>query len=144
MIDFAVWDALLQQYVDAQGKVNYRAWKREQPQTLRDWLSPLEQIRLDPNLNVEEQLSLWINLYNAFTIATILERYPLRSIRPQILGFPNWLAFLWFFYRPAHRFAGQRYRLAQIENQCLRQQLQEPRIRCYEIKPIAQKLSVSN
>ncbi|MHC5917742.1 MAG: DUF2252 family protein [Nostoc sp.] len=31
-----------------------------------------------------EQLALWINLYNAFTISTILERYPIESIRPRI------------------------------------------------------------
>jgi len=31
-----------------------------------------------------EQLALWINLYNGFTISTILERYPIESIRPRI------------------------------------------------------------
>ncbi|WP_202985788.1 DUF547 domain-containing protein [Nostoc sp. UIC 10630] len=46
------------------------------------------------NCNNFEQLAFWINLYNAFTISTILERYPIESIRPRILGISNWLAFL--------------------------------------------------
>ncbi|EAW44583.1 hypothetical protein N9414_05939 [Nodularia spumigena CCY9414] len=31
MIDFEPWDQLLRQDVDHQGRVNYLAWKREQP-----------------------------------------------------------------------------------------------------------------
>ncbi|MGV0103889.1 hypothetical protein NSTCB13_02528 [Nostoc sp. DSM 114160] len=39
MIDFEPWDRLLRQYVDRQGRVNYIAWKTEQPEALADWLS---------------------------------------------------------------------------------------------------------
>lgn len=126
MIDFAVWDSLLHQYVDQQGRVDYRAWKKQQPQTLTDWLANLE--LLDQNLTRDQQLALWINLYNAFTISTILERYPIASIRPTIIGLPNWLGFLWFFQRRVYRFSNQTYSLAQIENQILRDRCQEPRI----------------
>ncbi|WP_341530893.1 DUF547 domain-containing protein [Nostoc sp. UHCC 0302] len=128
MIDFEIWDTLLRQYVDELGHVDYVAWKREQPQALADWLSSKKQVHLESNLNPLEELALWINLYNAFTISTILERYPLESIRPQVLGIPNWLAFLWFFQRRAYYIFGKRYSLAQIENQILRDKLQEPRI----------------
>ncbi|MBD1938879.1 DUF547 domain-containing protein [Microcoleus sp. FACHB-68] len=128
MIDFSPWDALLRRYVDDQGRVDYLAWKNEQPQTLAGWLSNLAQPATQLDLNFNEQLALWINLYNAFTISTILERYPIDSIRPKILGMPNWIAFLWFFSRPAYSFAGNRYSLAQIENKILRDQLNEPRI----------------
>jgi Protein of unknown function, DUF547 len=128
MIDFAVWDELLHQYVDPQGRVDYSAWKSHHPQTLTHWLTTLEQLDLNPDLTREQQLALWINLYNAFTVSTILERYPIASIRPLIFGIPNWLAFLWFFQRQVYRFAQQTYSLAQIENQMLRDRLQEPRI----------------
>ena len=128
MIDFEPWDTLLRQYVDEQGRVDYLAWTREQPQALADWLSSKKQLHLESNDNAFEQLALWINLYNAFTISTILERYPIKSIRPQILGVPNWLAFLWFFQRRAYDIFGKRYSLAQIENQILRDKLLEPRI----------------
>ena len=127
MIDFAVWDSLLRQYVDSQGRVDYRAWKQQQPQALANWLA-IQPPLLDPSLTREQQLALWINLYNAFTVSTILERYPIASIRPVILGIPNWIAFLWFFQRQVYRFADQTYSLAQIENEILRGRLQEPRI----------------
>lgn len=128
MIDFAVWDSLLHQYVDSQGQVDYRAWKSHHSQTLTHWLAALERLDLDPNPTHEQQLALWINLYNAFTVSTILERYPIASIRPSVFGIPNWLAFLWFFQRRVYRVAHQTYSLAQIENQILRDRLQEPYI----------------
>ncbi|OUL30527.1 DUF547 domain-containing protein [Nostoc sp. 106C] len=128
MIDFEPWDTLLRQYVDEYGRVDYLAWKTQQPQALSDWMESQKKLLLNSNSNNLEQLALWINLYNAFTIATILERYPLKSILPQFLGIPNWLAFLWFFQRRAYNIFGKRYSLAQIENQILREKLQEPRI----------------
>ncbi|QLE49548.1 DUF547 domain-containing protein [Nostoc sp. C057] len=102
MIDFEPWDRLLRQYVDQQGRVDYFAWKTEQPQALGDWLSSQTNLDFPSNCSTFEQLALWINLYNAFTISAILEMYPLESIRPRILGIPNWLAFLWFFQRRSY------------------------------------------
>jgi Protein of unknown function, DUF547 len=128
MIDFSTWNDLLHQYVGSQGRVNYQAWKNKDSKTLTQWLSALESLDLDPTLTLNQQLALWINLYNAFTIATILERYPIASIRPSILGVPNWLAFLRFFQRRVHLFAGQTYSLSNIEHQILRDRLQDPRI----------------
>ena len=123
MINFSVWDSLLHQYVDQQGRVDYRTWS-QQPQALANWLASLEPLDLDPNLTHDQQLALWINLYNAFTVSTILERYPIASIRPVILGIPNWVAFLWFFQRRVYRFSRQTYSLSQIENDLLRDRLQ--------------------
>ncbi|QIR35350.1 DUF547 domain-containing protein [Tolypothrix sp. PCC 7910] len=128
MIDFDAWDRLLRQYVDQQGRVDYLAWKTEQPQALDDWLQSQKHLHLNYQMNVMEELALWINLYNAFTISTILKQYPLKSILPKFLGMPNWLAFLWFFQRPIYEIFGKHYSLAQIENQILRNKLKEPRI----------------
>lgn len=128
MIDFEPWDKLLRQYVDQQGRVDYAAWKKDQPQAITDWLSSQKNLAFKSNSDSLEQLALWINLYNAFTISTILERYPIESIRPRILGIPNWLAFLWFFQRRAYSIFGESYSLAEIENSILRDKLQEPRI----------------
>jgi hypothetical protein len=128
MINFSVWDKLLHQYVDAQGRVNYQAWKAESSQALDRWLSEIERSHLLSLAHPDEQLALWINLYNAFTIASVLENYPIASIQPKILAIPNWLAFLWFFSRPTHKLAGHRYSLNQIEHKILRRQFDEPRI----------------
>ena len=128
MINFATWDKLLHQYVDAQGRVQYCAWKAESPHVLKEWLANIEQQDIHAASHPDEQLALWINLYNALTIASVLERYPIPSIQPKILGIPNWIPFLWFFYRPTHKVAGRYYYLNQIEHQILRRDFDEPRI----------------
>jgi hypothetical protein len=128
MTNFSVWNDLLDQYVDPQGRVDYRAWKNQQPKTLAHWLATLEFLDLSINLTSDYQLALWINLYNAFTIFTILDRYPIASIRPTIAGIPNWIAFLRFFQRRVYRVSGETYSLMQIENQLLRDRWQDPRI----------------
>ena len=128
MFNFAPWDTLLHQYVDTQGRVNYSRWKQEQPQAINQWLKNLEPQNHLSNLNPDEALALWINLYNAFTISAILENYPIRSIQPKILGIPNWIAFLGFFLKPAYSFAGKHYSLNQIEHGILRREFREPRI----------------
>lgn len=128
MIDFTIWDQLLRQYVDNFGRVNYSAWQRENHQTLTNWLKDLETLNYSPSSNPNEQLALWINLYNAFTISKILSRYPIKSILPKFWGISNWLAFLWFFNRPAYKFAGKLYSLGKIEHGILRNKFQDPRI----------------
>lgn len=123
-MNFEPWNALLQTYVDDQGRVNYARWKQEQPNAISQWIASL--VWLDPS--PDEQLSLWINLYNAFVIEKVLDRYPIGSIQPKILGLPNWIAFFHFFLNRDRTGFNQRFSLAQIENNCLRKPFQDPRI----------------
>ena len=126
MLSFQPWDELLHQYVDERGLVNYRAWKQS-PQKLTNWLENISSI--DPeSLTPDLQLALWLNLYNALTIARVLEKYPIRSILPRFCGVPNWLAFAIFFSRPVYTLARRRYSLSDIEHDILRQKFDEPRI----------------
>lgn len=131
-INFDLWDTLLKKYVSEQGRVNYAAWKRNEPEVLANWLSSIATLQINENagtpLNINDQLALWVNLYNAFTVATILEKYPIKSVLPRILGIPNWLGFLWFFQRQIYIVGSKNYSLAEIENKILREKLQEPRI----------------
>ena len=123
---FQPWDELLHQYVSDRGLVDYQAWKQS-TQKLTNWLEELS--RIDPErLSGDEQLALWLNLYNALTIERVLKQYPLRSILPKFLGIPNWLAFFAFFSRPIYTLNHQRYSLSKIEHDILRQQFKEPRI----------------
>lgn len=127
MLNFAPWDQLLHRYVDAQGRVNYQAWKAESVKELRDWLQQMSLV--DPRqLYLNQQLALWLNLYNALVILQVLERYPIESIRPKLLGIPNWLGFFRFFQRPIYTLNGQAYGLNLIEHGILRQQFNDPRI----------------
>jgi hypothetical protein len=58
MINFATWDKLLRQYVDTQGRVNYRAWKAESAQTLNQWLGDIQQVDIEAQSHPDEQLAL--------------------------------------------------------------------------------------
>jgi hypothetical protein len=128
MPDFQPWSELLNQYVDSQGLVNYRAWKTQSTQKLNNWLkelsqTDLEQLQLsDPN----QQLALWLNLYNALVIAKVLNNYPIKSILPKFLGIPNWFAFGTFFFRPIYSIDQHRYSLNNIEHDILRRQFSTP------------------
>jgi hypothetical protein len=127
MGDFELWDRLLQEYVNDQGRVDYRRWQRSGYQDLCEWLDRISSS--DPaELTTQQQLALWLNLYNALTIRQVLQQYPVRSILPSLLGLPNWLQFFLFFQRPVYRLNGEEYSLNRIEHGILRSQFQEPRI----------------
>jgi len=127
MINFDTWNQLLSQYVDSKGRVDYGPWKSESSTLLNQWLGDIKQADIT-SINSDQELALWINLYNAFTVAAILESYPITSIQPKLLGIPNFLAFAWFFYRPTHKVGDSYYYLNQIENRILRKKFNEPRI----------------
>jgi Protein of unknown function, DUF547 len=127
-IDLAIWDDLLHSYVDDFGRVNYRRWKAESADVLTQWLETLADVDLEAVTDADERLALWLNAYNAIAIAQVLEVYPIVSIRPKVLGIPNWLAFLDFFTRSTSTIAGKKYSLNQIEHGILRREFAEPRI----------------
>lgn len=124
MIDLPTWDHLLQKYVDQVGGVDYEAWSAHHSQTLACWLAQ----QSAETQGRENHLAHWINLYNAFTIEAVLSAYPISSIRPTLLGLPNWIAFLRFFQRRVHRLGRDCFSLEQIENKMLRQFSGDPRI----------------
>jgi len=127
-IDFRIWDELLQRYVDDLGRVNYRRWKAEGADVLRVWLESLADVDLADFTDADARLALWLNAYNAIAISQVLEVYPIASIRPKVLGIPNWLSFLDFFTRSNTIVGGKKYSLNQIEHAILRPEFAEPRI----------------
>lgn len=128
MLNFESWDRMLHQYVDTQGRVNYQTWKQEAGPRLQQWLDELAQLNLQDYPNANQQLALWLNLYNALVIAQVLQIYPIPSIRPQILGIPNWLAFLKFFTRRVYTLGDRSYSLNDIEHRTIRPQFKDPRV----------------
>ncbi len=127
-IDLRIWDELLQRYVDDLGRVNYRRWKAEGGDVLRVWLESLADLDLADFTDADARLALWLNAYNAIAISQVLEVYPIASIRPKVLGIPNWLSFLDFFTRSNTIVGGKKYSLNQIEHAILRPEFAEPRI----------------
>lgn len=109
--------------MDGHGRVDYAAWKADDADVLAGWLSH----QSAHTEGRQDALAHWINLYNAFTIQAVLQRYPIASIRPQLLGVPNWLGFLRFFSRREHRLGERPFSLGEIEHSLLRP-LGDPRI----------------
>ncbi len=80
-IEHAAWDRLLKKYVDARGLVNYAGWKNnpQDRKALEDYLTQFAAKADKPAAGNEKAASL-VNAYNAITITTILNAYPVESI----------------------------------------------------------------
>lgn len=78
------WQQFLDIYLntDAFGQTyfNYAAVGRQQRLQLRNYIDYLASIN-PLELERDEQLAYWINLYNAVTVDVVLEEYPVNSIR---------------------------------------------------------------
>lgn len=126
-LNLATWDNLLRKYVNDQGQVAYGPWQQESLAELEQWLTEVMDVDLQA-LDSRQAIAFLLNLYNALTIRQVLNQYPINSIRPQVLGIPNWLAFLRFFTRTVYTLNGQSLSLNTIEHRILRQQYPEPRM----------------
>ena len=76
----ASWNVLLQQYVDVDGNVDYRNWKKSQTD-LDKYIQLLEKTPPANYWDKNDSLAYFINAYNAVTVKLILDNYPLKSIR---------------------------------------------------------------
>jgi len=79
-INHKAWDVLLHKYVDENGFVDYKGFKKDQEQLI-NYLNYLSQNVPDESWAVQEQLAFYINLYNAATVNLILDNYPIESIK---------------------------------------------------------------
>ena len=84
IIDNRPWDAFLERYLvageDGVNRVRYGAVTADDRATLDNYIAALETLDFAA-YSSDEQLGAWINLYNAVTVALILDHYPLKSIR---------------------------------------------------------------
>lgn len=121
--DHSLWDAQLQKYVSSYGGVNYVAWKEDRA-PLEDYLQLLADATPSESWTREEQLAYWINAYNAFTVALILDHYPIGSIEElhtiPLIGT--------IFHDEWFSLGGESMSLNRIEHGVLRRQFEEPRI----------------
>jgi Protein of unknown function, DUF547 len=88
-VDHSAWDKLLKTYVipgaDGLNRVDYARFKKEGQAALKSYLTALQSV--DPGqLDRSDQFAFLANLYNAKTIALVLERYPVASIKDISLG----------------------------------------------------------
>lgn len=121
--DHPAFDRLLRANVNAAGLVDYAAFDRSD--AFRGYLDALA--AADPaSLSRRAQLALWINAYNAYTIALINREGRPESIRDinRTLGIGPGKPWSIRFAKVG----GETYTLDEIEHRIIRPQFQEPRI----------------
>lgn len=87
-VDHSAWDAFLKKYTIKTGelvRIKYSAVTPADQQSLNTYLNQLSQQAV-ANLNRQEQKAFWINTYNSLTIKTVLDAYPVSSIKKIKLG----------------------------------------------------------
>lgn len=126
-INHSVFDTLLKKYVDENGNVNYKGFEKER-KTFERYLAQIEENPPnDEQWTKNQQLSYWLNAYNAFTIKLILDNYPIQSIKDigskiqvPFLNTPWDVKFI--------KIGEEKYDLNNIEHNILRKNFSEPRI----------------
>ncbi len=113
------WDELLKKYVTNTGAVNYAGFKQE-VNKLNAYLTLLAKNPPSDGWTKAEQLSFWINVYNAATVSLIVDHYPVSSITKLHGGKP--------WDHPFIKIGSQTYTLNDIEHKIVRPKFKEPRI----------------
>jgi hypothetical protein len=125
--DHAPWTKLLKAHVTAEGMVDYEGMRADSP-ALQRYLDALAAHPPDTAAwSDHEQMAYWINAYNAYTVALILDHWPVESIKdigpaiqiPFVLS-PWDIKFI--------KIGGNEMDLNHIEHGILRKQFDDPRI----------------
>lgn len=79
--DYSSYARLLKTYVEDEG-VHYAKWVKNQEDViaLQEFVKLLGQVDIDA-LSEADQAALYINLYNAAMLCSVLEEYPIRSVK---------------------------------------------------------------
>jgi hypothetical protein len=77
--DHQIWDEFLKKYVSSTGQVDYKSIRSHRA-ILDQYLDQLRENPIRISWTKSQQLTYWINAYNAFTVDLIVRNYPLKSI----------------------------------------------------------------
>ena len=122
--DYTAWGDLLARYYDPARGMKYKDLKEKEAKTLADLRSRLAAVDVAA-LPRNDQLAYWINLYNIGTVSTVVENYPVNSIR-DISTDP--IIRLNVFKKPRVKVRGGQLSLNDIENDKIRAAFKDPRI----------------
>ncbi|WP_299013201.1 DUF547 domain-containing protein [uncultured Polaribacter sp.] len=116
-----IFNNLLQKHVTSEGIVNYKGLKADEAK-LDTFISYLEKTTPAKSWSDNKKRAFWMNAYNAYTIKTILNNYPLKSIMDvKKKGKDAWNI-------PIAKVGGKNYTLNNIEHDILRKTLFDARI----------------
>ncbi len=132
--DFADYHQLLESYLEPEQQINgipantidYRRWHADQNRSDSPYRRLLDDLAaFDPDTleNRNAAMAFWINVYNIAAIKTILDHYPVDSIRSRSI---DWLGQPW--KREAIVVGGRPYSLFEIEFDILVERYQDLRI----------------
>jgi len=119
-----LWTALLQRYYDPARGMDYAHLKQQDAVTLDHIRADLGRVNL-AELDRKQQLAYWINVYNVNVVATIVESYPVKSIR-DLSTDP--IIRLNVFKKDRVPFGGEMLSLDDVENKKIRDGFHDPRI----------------
>jgi len=122
--DYSAWNAILRKYYDPARGMDYAGLKARDAVTLQNLRQQLGRVNVAA-LNPKQQLAYWINVYNVNTAATIVEAYPVDSIR-DLSTDP--IIRLNVFKKERVPFGGAKLSLDQVENERIRVGFHDPRI----------------
>lgn len=91
-VDHSDFDALLKKYVK-DGLVDYKTWKAKDLKALDAYLKRLQATDPSKLASDKHRMAFWINVYNAWTLRSMLKLYPTKSILNHSLamkGFGIW------------------------------------------------------
>lgn len=128
-----VFEALLEQYVDSSGNIDYDTWHRSDAAVARldaylaavTRYSPENSPQRFPDDN--SRLAYWIYGYNAYVIRSVIHNWPIESVTDLKAPFEI-VTGMGFFYRMRFSFGGEFYSLLHVENSIIRKRFRDPRI----------------
>lgn len=126
-VDYGAWNSFLKRYgsrtADGRTNIAYSKVSAADKTAFYALVDQLEAVNVD-QLNRQQQLAYWINLYNAATVEVVLRAYPVSSIlyiRDGLLPSGPW-------DRKVLRVKGEQLSLNNIEHGILRPIFKDPRV----------------
>ena len=122
---------ILENYVDDEGMVDYKALKRKR-WDLKKLLDEFDE--LDPkeynSWKKEDKIAFWLNAYNIQMLRIIVDNYPIKSTRIQRLFWPptsiRHIKGIWSNYK--FIVMDEEFTLSEVERRFFRQEFAEPRV----------------
>jgi len=122
--DYDAWTKLLARHYDPDRGMSYQALKAQDGKTLADLRQRLATVDA-ASLAPPDRLAYWINVYNVNVVATVVDHYPVKSIRDISTDF---ITRLNVFKQDTVPVKGGAISLDGVENTQLREAFKDPRI----------------
>ena len=123
--DYSQWNRILSTYYDPAKGLDYKALKAKDAAALQNLKAQLGRVH-PATLNPKQRLAYWINVYNVNTVATIVEKYPVKSIRD--ISTDPIIRLNVFKKERVPVFGGKLISLDEVENKNIREAFRDPRI----------------